>query len=161
MYFKEEGRRLLFLWKRKQVYILNDGAVGTQVVWNVRRKDSVWDRGWKFPLGLKENRQEPGSQWQDQIEGRSWRPQTFPVHIDSNAVFLVVGWQWSSQVVLVVKNSSANAVDGRFDPWVGKIPWRRAWRPTPVSLPGEAHRQRSLVGCSPWGLKESDTTEAS
>ena len=46
-----------------------------------------------------------------------------------------------------------------FDPWVEKIPWRREWQPTPVLLPGESHRQRSLVGYSPWGLKESDTTE--
>ena len=37
----------------------------------------------------------------------------------------------------------------RFDPWVGKIPWRRKWQPTPVFLPGEFHRQRSLVGYSP------------
>ena len=35
-----------------------------------------------------------------------------------------------------------------FDPWVGKTPWRRAWPPTPVFLPGEFHGQRSLVGCS-------------
>ena len=48
----------------------------------------------------------------------------------------------------------------RFHPWVGKIPWRRAWQPTPVSLPGELHGQRSLAGYSPWGRKESDTTEA-
>ena len=34
----------------------------------------------------------------------------------------------------------------RFDPWVRKIPWRRTWQPTPVSLPGESHGQRSLVG---------------
>ena len=40
---------------------------------------------------------------------------------------------------------------GRFDPWVRKIPWRRAWRPTPVFLPGEFHGQRSLVGYNPWG----------
>ena len=46
-----------------------------------------------------------------------------------------------------------------FDPWVGKIPWRRKWQPTPVLLPGEFHRQRSLVGYSPWSLKELDTTE--
>ena len=46
-----------------------------------------------------------------------------------------------------------------FDPWVGKIPWRRKWQPTPVSLPGKSHGQRSLVGCSPWGCKESGTTE--
>ena len=47
-----------------------------------------------------------------------------------------------------------------FDPWVGKIPWRRAWQPTPVFLPGESHGQRSLAGYSPRGRKESDTTEA-
>ena len=47
----------------------------------------------------------------------------------------------------------------RFDPWVGKIPWRRILQPTPVFLPGESHGQRSLVGYSPWGLKRSDITE--
>ena len=47
----------------------------------------------------------------------------------------------------------------RFDPWVRKVPWRRTWQPTPVFLPGEVHGQRSLAGCSPWGHKESDTTE--
>ena len=41
-----------------------------------------------------------------------------------------------------------------FDPWVGKIPWRRAWEPTPVFLPGESHGQGSLAGYSPWGCKE-------
>ena len=46
-----------------------------------------------------------------------------------------------------------------FDPWVGKIPWRRKWQSTPVQLPGKSHGQRSLVGYSPWGCKESDTTE--
>ena len=46
-----------------------------------------------------------------------------------------------------------------FDPWVGKMPWRREWQPTPVSLPGESHGQRSLVGHSPWGPKEWTTTE--
>ena len=43
-------------------------------------------------------------------------------------------------------------------PWVGEIPWRRAWQPTPGFLPGESHGQRSLVGCSPWGRTESDMT---
>ena len=46
-----------------------------------------------------------------------------------------------------------------FNPWVGKISWRRKWQPTPVFLPGKCHGQRSLVGYSPWGRKESDTTE--
>ena len=38
--------------------------------------------------------------------------------------------------------------------------WRRKWQPTPEFLPGESHGRRSLVGCSPWGRTESDTTEA-
>ena len=42
-----------------------------------------------------------------------------------------------------------------LDPWVGKIPWRRARQPTLVFLPGESHGQRSLVGYSPYGRKES------
>ena len=47
----------------------------------------------------------------------------------------------------------------RFDPWVGKIPWRRKWKSSPGLLPGKSHGQRSLVGYSPWGRKELDTTE--
>ena len=43
-----------------------------------------------------------------------------------------------------------------FDPWLGKIPWRRKWQPTPVLLPGESHGGRSLVGYSLWGRKESE-----
>ena len=39
------------------------------------------------------------------------------------------------------------------DPWMGKIPWRRKWQPTPIFL---SHGQRSLVGYDPWGLKELD-----
>ena len=52
----------------------------------------------------------------------------------------------------VVKNSPARAGHGKrygFNPWVGKIPWRSKWQPTPVFLPGEFHGQRSLVGYSP------------
>ena len=44
-------------------------------------------------------------------------------------------------------------------PWVDKIPWRREWLPTPVFLPGEPQGQKSLMGYSPWGPKELDTTE--
>ena len=46
-----------------------------------------------------------------------------------------------------------------FHPWVGKIPWRRKWQPTPVLLLGESHEQRSLEDYSSWGRKELDTTE--
>ena len=47
----------------------------------------------------------------------------------------------------------------RFNPWVWKIPWRRAWLLTPVFVPGESHGQRNLVGYRPRGCKESDMTE--
>ena len=46
-----------------------------------------------------------------------------------------------------------------FNPWVRKIPRSRNWQPTPVFLPGKFHGQWSVVGCSPWGSKESDMTE--
>ena len=46
-----------------------------------------------------------------------------------------------------------------FNPWIGKISWRRKWQPTQVVLPGKFHGWRSLVGYSPWGHRESDTTE--
>ena len=47
-----------------------------------------------------------------------------------------------------------------FNPWVRKNPWKRAWQPTPVLLPGESHGQRSLVSYSPWSCKEFDMIEA-
>ena len=54
------------------------------------------------------------------------------------------------------KESTCQCRKHGFDPWVGKIPWRRKWQPIPVFLPGEFHGHRSLVGYSPWGQKESD-----
>ena len=57
------------------------------------------------------------------------------------------------------KESTCQCRRCEFDPWVGKIPWRRAWQPTPVFLPGESHGQRSLEDCGPQGHKESDTIE--
>ena len=46
-----------------------------------------------------------------------------------------------------------------FDPWVGKIPWRRRWQPTPIFLPGEFRGLRSLMGYNPRGRKEAGMTE--
>ena len=69
----------------------------------------------------------------------------------------------ASQVALVVKNPPANVGTIKrhgFNLWVRKIPWKRAWQPTPVFLPGKSHGQRSLMGYSPWSCKDLDTTEA-
>ena len=57
------------------------------------------------------------------------------------------------------KESARQCGRPRFPPWVGKIPWRRKWQPTPISSPGESHGRRSLAGCGPWGRKESNRTE--
>ena len=65
-------------------------------------------------------------------------------------------------MVLVVKSLPASAgrcKRHRFDPWVRKIPWKRAWQPTPVFLPGGSCGQRSLAGYCPWGYEELDRTE--
>ena len=62
----------------------------------------------------------------------------------------------------MVRNLPANVgrrKSCKFNPWIRKIPWRRKWQPTPVFLPGKLCEQRSLVGYSPWGCKESDRTE--
>ena len=57
------------------------------------------------------------------------------------------------------KESACNAGHPGSIPGLGRFLWRREWKPAPVLLPGEFHGQRSLEGYSPWGGKESDTTE--
>jgi len=65
-----------------------------------------------------------------------------------------------SQVTVVLKNMPANAggIRDQVRSWVRKVPWRRAWQPTPVFLPGESHGQRSLKGfCNSHGVAKSQT----
>ena len=59
----------------------------------------------------------------------------------------------------VDKESACNAGDLGLIPGSGRSPWRRKWQPTPAFLPGKSHGQRSLVGYSPWGHRESATTK--
>ena len=72
--------------------------------------------------------------------------------------FGVLKISWASLVVQMVKHLPAMR-ETRVWHWVGKSSWRRKWQPIPVLLPRKSHGQRSLVGYSPWGCKESDTTE--
>ena len=58
------------------------------------------------------------------------------------------------------KEPTCQCIRCGFHPWVRKIPWRRAWQPTPVFLPGESHGQRSLAGSSPCGCTVLNMTEA-
>ena len=62
-------------------------------------------------------------------------------------VWLFKSWWLSS------KEAACQRRRHRFDPWVGKISWRRKWQHTPVFLPGKSREQRSLAGCSPRGHK--------
>ena len=69
---------------------------------------------------------------------------------------------WTSLVAQVVKNlPTVGGVGGGpgFDPWVGKISWRREWQFIPVFLPGDFHGQRSLTGYTPWEHQELGLTE--
>ena len=66
----------------------------------------------------------------------------------------ITGFHWLRGYGICLQCSKS-----RFDPWVGKTPWRREWLPTPVFLLGEFHGQRSLEDCRPWGRKELDTAE--
>ena len=94
------------------------------------------------------------------------------INLDSSSIFAVfyldlnealfffkyfLLYPWASQVALVVKKPACQCWRHKrcgFDPWVGEIPWRRAWQPTPVFLPGEAHGQRSL-GATVHGVTKS------
>ena len=73
----------------------------------------------------------------------------FPSLVQQSEVFYGLPW------FLIGKESACRCKRHMFNPWVGKILWRRKWQPTPIFLPGESHGQSSLVGYH----KESDVTE--
>ena len=64
----------------------------------------------------------------------------------------VMGFPGGSKVKKPPANAGRQKRPG-LNPWVGKIPWRRKWQPTPVFLPGKSQGQRSLAGYNPWGHK--------
>ena len=59
----------------------------------------------------------------------------------------------------VGKESAYNSGGPSFNPWFGKIPWRREWQPNPVFLPEKSHGQKSPMGYRPWGCRQLDKTE--
>ena len=70
----------------------------------------------------------------------------------------------AEQYEITLVAQTVNNLPARQETWVRSLSWEDpleewAWQTTPVLLPGESHCQRSLVGYSPWGRKESDTTE--
>ena len=77
-----------------------------------------------------------------------------PLSLFKRAYYLSSGLPWW----LSGKESFCQCRQMWFDPWSGKIPWKRKWQPTPVFWPRESQGQGSLVDYSPWGRKELDTT---
>ena len=105
---------------------------------------------WDGPLGI--HRQSPIVPF---LEIHTLYRAFYPIH--KGTVFSGVTWGlpwWLRRLSVCLQCRRPG-----FDPWVGKILWRRKRQSTPVLLPGKSHGQRSLVGYSPWGHKESDTTE--
>ena len=120
--------------------------------------DSLWPHGLK-PTKLLCPWDSPGKNngvdCRFLLQGSYWVDQNSPWgHNESDTT------EWLSLLDfpcgLAGKESTCQCRRPGFDPWVGKTPQRRKWQPTPVFLPGKSHGQRSLVGFSPRGLKESD-----
>ena len=68
----------------------------------------------------------------------------------------VVRWGY---IPFLTKKRGSGLQENNCREVISLLYWRRQWHPTPVLLPGKSHGRRSLVGCSPWGREESDTTE--
>ena len=86
--------------------------------------------------------------------------EVFVIIVNSYIIFHYAGiYSRASFGLVLISNVCLQCGRPGFDPWVEKIPWRKKWQPTPVLLPGKFHGRRMLVGYSPWGLKELDTTE--
>ena len=120
------------VWELVQVWGLDSGLLFYLVSWST----SCWfilDLCWLY------------------IKQYSWWPLIHP----SSRVMLYESSPWR----LRWSRTHLQCRRPKFDPWIGKIPWRRRWKSTPVFLPEKSHGQRSLAGYSPWGHKESDTTE--
>ena len=93
------------------------------------------------------------SKWNQPIKVICKMPlQKFVLIIIHMCSIIGVPWWLSS------KEPACQGRGHRFHPWVGKIPWRKKWQPTPVFLPGKFQGHRSLAGYSPWACKELDTT---
>ena len=75
-----------------------------------------------------------------------------PLSMGLSGHFWKVGWHFLLQAIFLTQGSNLSLLHCRQI----LLPWRRKWQPTPVFLPGKSHGQRSLVGYSLWGDKESD-----
>ena len=95
------------------------------------------------------------------IKAKNWKQLKYSSTIEWINNYGLLNNEGASQVTPVVKKVPANTGHRRpgYNPWVRKIPQRRAWQPPQVLTPGESHEQRNLTGYSPQHHKELDTTE--
>ena len=131
---REKGRDFLNLWAKE-----------TDLSWSDTQSHADLLRGQKCLL-WKEARSTPGIKF----------PSTSFPHLNPNNLFLgFPRWLRGKESTCQWRRCRRH----KFDPWVGKMPWKRKWQTTPIFLPGKFHEQRSLAGYNPWGHKESDTTQ--
>ena len=114
-----------------------------------------WPKYWSFSFSISPSNEHPGlisfkMDWLDLLAVQGALKSLLQHHSSKAS---------NSSVLSFLHNLTLTSIHDYIYSWVGKIPWRRAWQPTPVFLHGEFHGQRSLVGCSPWGCKESNSTE--
>ena len=140
-------------WERAPVpYLLSFGAsLVAQTVNSESRSvvsDSLWLRGLYSPWNS------PGQN--TGVGSLSLLQEIFPTQGSNPGLHTAGGFftSWATRKAICSQFRRP-----RFDLWVRNIPWRREQQSTPVFLPGEFHRQRSLVGYGPWRGKESDRTE--
>ena len=80
----------------------------------------------------------------------------WPLHPDAptrGQLWLCRFYPFTTSLVAQTVKCLPTMWETQFQPWVGKIPWRRKWQPPPVLLPGKSHGRRNLVGYSPWGRR--------
>ena len=112
---------------------------------------TLWTAAFQAPLSMGFSRQEYRS-CHALLQG------IFLTQGSNPHLLCLLHWQ-VGYLPLVPPWKPANAEDMSSTSGLERFPWRRKWQPTPVFLPGKSHGQRSLAGYSPWGHKESGTTE--
>ena len=147
-------------------------------LWPVCLESSLGEEGWPLQAPVSPASVRPVCRWEVGIRGRVSQGLFSPI-------FSFLSWAVSVAATLIspvasaisclnkatsslyralgcagAKGCTCKGRGHKFDPWVGKMPWRRTWKPTSVFLPGEFHGQRSPAGYSQEDLKELDTTEA-
>ena len=156
---EQDLRRIDLTISKHQISIQN-----SVTIYNVLEHVTDWEKKFTLKLTRVNNQKVQGNISKQQENGRELKNRqkvkmvySLLKYISRLKMELLLFGLSFSLVAQIVKNMQCSRPG--FDPWVGKIPWRREWQPTPVLLPGESHGQWNLAGYSPQDRKELDTTE--